>query len=103
LLASGEAFFAEDEAIIEAVYVLEHLAGFDRLAIRILLQAIFGHRAIKCNRPLFQKVLADYCVHPKLAFIDCYLALRSAETKALPLYTFDKKLANQMPQARLVS
>jgi len=49
------------------------------------------------------EVLPIYTAHPKLSFTNCYLATLAQKTGAAPLLTFDKKLANQLPAAQLLS
>jgi predicted nucleic acid-binding protein len=65
--------------------------------------AIVGKNTIQCSRELFKEVLPAYTSHPKLSFVDCYLAILAQRTEAAPLLTFDKKLANQLPTAQLLS
>ena len=65
--------------------------------------AIIGKSTIRCDRDLFIAVLPIYTAHPKLSFVDCYLAALAQRTGAAPLLTFDKKLASQLPAVQLLS
>jgi predicted nucleic acid-binding protein len=62
-----------------------------------------GKDTILCNRELFIEILPIYAGHPKLSFVDCYLEVLARRTGAVPLLTFDKKLANQLSGAQLLS
>lgn len=57
---------------------------------------------INCNKILFEAALPPYVLHPKLSFEACCLASHAGLDDAGPLWTFDKKLANQT-DARLIS
>ena len=65
--------------------------------------AVIGNKAISCNRELFIEILPIYSKHPKLSFVDCYLEVLARRTNTAPLLTFDKKLANQLSGAQLLS
>ena len=103
LVNSGESVVVADAALIETVFVLEKLKKISRETIEKTILAIIGKNTIQCNRELFIEVLPVYSAHSKLSFTDCYLAVLAQRTKAAPLLTFDKKLANQLSSARLLS
>jgi len=103
LVNSGESLVVADAALIETVFVLEKLKKISRETIEKTIMAIIGKNTIQCNRELFNEVLPIYASHPKLSFADCYLAILAQKTGAAPLLTFDKKLANQLPAAQLLS
>ena len=44
-----------------------------------------------------------YLEHPKLSFYDCCLACYAEIKHHEPLFTFDKKLAKQLPQAKALT
>jgi predicted nucleic acid-binding protein len=50
----------------------------------------------------FEAACDIYLRHPKLSFEDCYLVVSAARSSAVPLWTFDKKLAGQT-DARLLT
>ena len=103
LVDSEESVVVADAALIETVFVLEKLKKISRETIEKTIVAIIGKNTIQCNRELFKEVLPIYAAHPKLSFTDCYLAILAQRTGATPLLTFDKKLANQLPAAQLLS
>jgi predicted nucleic-acid-binding protein len=103
LLNSGENFFLEDVALIEVVFVLEKVKKISRPAIEKAVMVIIQKHTIVCNRKLFIEILSAYTAYPKLSFVDCYLEAQARKTKNVPLFTFDKKLANQLFDAKLLS
>jgi len=103
LIDSGDSFSVADAALIETVFVLEKLKKISRETIEKALIAVIGNKAIFCNRELFIEVLSIYTKHPKLSFVDCYLEVLARRTDTAPLLTFDKKLANQLSGAQLLS
>ena len=100
---SGESVAVADAALIETVFVLEKIKKISREIIEKTVMAIIGKSAIRCDRDLFIEVLPMYTAHPKLSFIDCYLAVLAQRTGAAPLLTFAKKLASQLPAPQLLS
>ncbi len=92
-----------DTSIIEVVFVLERHYGFTREQIAVTIQGLIGLPQITCSRALFEKSLPLFAEHPALSFEDCCLAVYAELNGALPLYTFDKKLAHQTPQAQLLT
>jgi predicted nucleic-acid-binding protein len=103
LVDSGESFTVADAALIETVFVLEKLKRISRETIKKAVMAIIGKDTILCNRELFIEVLSIYTKHQKLSFVDCYLEALARKTNTAPLLTFDKKLANQLSGAQLLS
>jgi predicted nucleic-acid-binding protein len=101
LLASSETFLVADAAIIEVIFVLEKVKKIDRALIQKAVLAIMAQANIKCSREVFEETMPVYVSHPKLSVTDCYLSVLAKRDKALPLYTFDRKLSNQL-QAKLV-
>jgi predicted nucleic-acid-binding protein len=102
LLDSPEIFVAADAAVIEVVFVLEKVKKIDRDLIQKAVLAIMTQANIKCSREIFEEVMPSYVNHPKLSFTDCYLSVLAKRDNALPLYTFDRKLSNQL-HAKLLS
>ena len=103
LVNSGESIAVADAALIETVFVLEKLKKINRETIERAVMAVIQKDAIVCNSELFIEVLPIYTRHPKLSFVDCYLEVLARRTETSPLLTFDKKLANQLSGARLLS
>jgi predicted nucleic-acid-binding protein len=103
LINSGGNFAIADAALIETVFVLEKLKKISRETIEKAVTAVIENDAILCNRELFTEILPIYTSHPKLSFVDCYLEAHARKTATVPLLTFDKKLANQLTGAKLLS
>lgn len=59
-------------------------------------------KSIHADEEFFATVCDAYMTHPKLSFTDCLLAETAHASHALPLWTFDEKLATQHPAAQLV-
>jgi len=103
VINSGENIAVADAALIETVFVLEKLKKINRETIEKAIMAIIEKETIICNRDLFKEILPIYTSHAKLSFADCYLEVLARKTENVPLLTFDKKLANQLPGAQLLS
>jgi len=102
----GEAnyqFAIADTAIIELVFVLDRYYGFRRSQTVEAVEGLMKLKEINCNRVLFDIAMPIYIKHPGLSFEDCCLSVYALLDDAEPLWTFDKKLAIQAPNARLVS
>ena len=102
LISSGRSLVVADIAVSELAYVLEKVAGMPRNLVAENVNAILSQAKISCNRALFQKTLALYVTSPALSFNDCYLAAHAQLNNAVPLYTFDKKLAAQAADTMLL-
>lgn len=95
-------FAVSDLAFSEAVFALSRHYTFSREDIRARLLSFMGLRNINCNRVMLVKALDHFVKHPALSFEDCCLAVYAELNEAEPLYTFDKKLANQLPSTKLL-
>lgn len=103
LLERGaERYVVADIAVIEVVFALCRHYGFSREAAAEAITGLLSLTAIDCNRTLFTRALRLFTDRPKLSFEDCCLVAYAESSDAQPLWTFDKKLANQAPAARLV-
>lgn len=91
-----------DIALIETIYGLAYHYELGREAAAHYVNKLFEHPKVSCNYALFQKALVYFVEHPKLSIEDCYLAVHAEESDALPLLTFDRKLAHQLPQTELL-
>jgi len=92
-----------DLAISEVVYVLETSQKHTRQFVAASIRQILAQPNIRCNKVLFYQVLPIYESHPSLSFNDCCLATYAAIDRAEPLWTFDRKFANQSPTAKLAA
>jgi len=56
----------------------------------------------ECQRRLIRPAIDFWQSHPKLSFEDCLIAETARARAAVPLWTFDHKLATQHPAAQEV-
>lgn len=103
LLASGERFAVDDAALIETVFVLERVMGISRPTVAQSIRALISSASLDFHRPLWAALASDCVRHPKVSIADLYLAVRAKADGDDPLYTFDKKLAQQIPGAALIA
>jgi predicted nucleic-acid-binding protein len=92
-----------DVALIETLYTLADWYKLGRPMAISCAESLLQHPKIRADYNLFHKVLRLYETHPALSIEDCYLAVRAHIDDAVPLLTFDKKLANQLPYAELLT
>ena len=95
-------FAVADTAIIELVFVLDRYYRFSRLQISEAIEGLMNLKEINCNGVLFEKALPLYIEHSGLSFEDCCLSVYAQLNDAEPLWTFDKKPANQAPNSKVV-
>jgi len=91
-----------DAAMIESVFSLETSFGLTRREIVLAMSAVLGESAFDLDGSLWFEMFGDYLNHPKLSIMDIYLTHRAQLDSAAPLYTFDRKLANQLENATLL-
>ena len=95
-------FAVADTAIIEVVFVLERHYNFTRTVIADAVEGLMSLTEVNCNRTLFEKALPLFVKSPSLSFEDCCLVMYAELNAAKPLWTFDRKLANQASAAKLI-
>lgn len=95
LLSTGE-FMVADTAAIETLFVLGRNYKMTRESATRVVGEFLRQSNIHCNHALLTKASSLYVAHPALSFEDCCLAAYAEIQKALPLYTFDRKLAHQV-------
>lgn len=105
LLASGGRFILSDFALYETIYVLETVYDKSREEVVDLVSFFLTRydETIQYNHALTSAVFPFYLAHPKLSFADCCLGVQAELDNAEPLFTFDKKLAQQHPSAKLLA
>ncbi len=96
-------FAVADIVIIELVFGLDRYYKFSRPQIAEAVDGLMKLKEINCNRALFEKVLPLFINHSSLSFEDCCLTVYAQLNTAEPLWTFDKKLANQVSSAKLIA
>ena len=95
-------YIFEDAAMMEVVFVLSgNLYRYPRAKIADKIKSIMKIDNIVFNKGIIEGALDIYVSHPKLSFVDCYLAVLTDTSQEKPLWTFDQKLATQCPVARL--
>lgn len=99
---ANSSFSVADTAIIELAFVLQRHYDFTRLQIAEAIGGLMRLREINCNRSLFENVLPLFTERTALSFEDCCLVMYATLNNAEPLWTFDKKLANQAAAASLL-
>ena len=99
--SSDMTFLVSDTAIIELVFVLERYYEFSRALIKEAVEALMGIACISMRSVVIKEALGVYIDCPKLSFEDCFLAEEAAANNAIPLWTFDKKLASQSKHAQI--
>ena len=92
LLAKRARFEVADLAITEMAFVLERVYKMERRMVVEFLSVIIRHPQFICNKNLFERILPLYLSEPTLSINDCALLEYARLNKAVPLYTFDKKL-----------
>lgn len=93
----------EDAAIMEVVFVLmSDFYRFTRQDVADSLKTIMLIDNIYFNKSVISHALDMFIAHPKLSFVDCYLAIMTETSDETPLWTLDQKLAHQSTVAKLV-
>ena len=100
---TSQELLIDDAAIIETVYVLDKVYRQTRKQIVEELTATLSLGRIKSSPLFLSSVLPLYLSHPKLSFVDIYLAEKAEKSHAKPLWTFDKKLSTQLPQPKYLA
>ena len=104
LATPNSTFYLSDLALSEVVYVFATVYEKPREEIVNLLNFFLSrYNNIIYNRELTSSVFPFYLTHSKLSFNDCCLAYYAEATHHEPLFTFDRKLANQSPSAKLLA
>jgi len=95
LITSGAEFEVADTAIIESIYALHEYYKVPRLLVKDTVQALSTNKNLRINALVFDEALKLFVKQPDLSIEDCYLTSLAKNHKAIPLWTFDKKLAEQ--------
>ena len=91
----------EDAAMMEVVFVLSGpIYRYSRQETADSIKTLMLIPNIYFNKGLIEDALNLYVDHPKLSFVDCYLAAVTNISDEQPLWTLDHKLAAQCPIAR---
>jgi len=103
LIANGKDFAVSDTAFIEVMFVLERHYQYSRSEIKKAIKYVMRHPKVHSKEQIISETLELFSANTALSPEDCYLAIKAKNYNALPLWTFDKKLAKQSSGlARLV-
>jgi len=93
----------DDQAIVEVAFALERHYQVARADCQMMVEAVLNLRTVAGDYTAIRAALNVWATHPKLSLPDCYVAEKALAAGAVPLWTFDRKLASQHPAARLAS
>lgn len=97
----NQIFYVSDMVVAEVIYNLK-ISHIRRSSLVGAVQKLAERRNILMNNFVVDTVLPYFAEHPALSFVDCYVAMEAEERGREPLWTFDRKLANQHPSAKMV-
>lgn len=102
---SNTTHYLSSQAILECAYVMEIVEEMPRAGIAESLRLFLARYSgvIEYDREMLNLAIPVYLEHPKLSWVDCALAAEAELKHREPLFTFDKKLANQISNAKLLS
>lgn len=95
LMDSNHTLHISDYVFSEIEYLFARGLNMSRENIAHQFALLLDNPVFNCNRGMMNQVMPLYLDRPGLSFIDCCLAVQAELNGAAPLYTFDKKLANQ--------
>ena len=100
----GSLHYFSNQALLECVYVMEKVNDMPRqeVADHITFFLARYNDTILYDNELVRIAFPLYLAHPKLSWTDCALAAEAEVRHHEPLMTFDRKLAAQAPQAKMV-
>ncbi|MGB4796247.1 MAG: PIN domain-containing protein [Candidatus Saccharimonadales bacterium] len=102
VMSGKDMLHVADMVLEEIAYVMERVIGLPRSMVANNFRAIMAQANVNCNRSVLSGALPLYEKHTALSFVDCCLAVYAELNGAIPLLTFDKKLARQLPNVELV-
>lgn len=102
LFDSHSSIHISDLSLVESAFVLTKHYKLSRAQTCHTLRNLISQPNINCNKELFKQAFEAYENHPSLSLEDCCLTLYAQLNNAAPLFTFDKKLANQLPNTKLL-
>jgi len=98
----GKRYQVADAVWIEVACALEHHYAMSRADVSQAITSLLDLDAIAANRSTMIQTCTEFRAHARLTFVDCYLVAQARGASAIPLYTFDRKLAKQLPNATAV-
>ena len=100
-IGSNSTIIISDIAIIETIFALDRYYGMPRPEIAKVIISLLNNPKFKYNKEPFKEAIFNYTNHPALSIEDCFMSAQ-AKISNSELYTFDKKLANQIKNAKLL-
>lgn len=91
-----------DLVFSEVEYVLSKGYGLRRGIVADNIRAIINLETVNCNKTMLRQVLPFYEKYKSVSFVDICLAVQARLNDAQPLYTFDKRLARDLKEAKLL-
>ncbi len=89
----------EDAVLFECVWIMSgKMYRFDRQLVGKLLLGLTSIPQIICNKAMLEKAIPLYVSHKKISFVDACLTAYAESNNAVPLLTFDRKLAETAPK-----
>ena len=102
ILNQEQPFYISDLVLAEVVFNLQG-TKMPRKNIVSILSRLFDLPNVHVNHTILDQALPFYEDHPALSFVDCMAAAYAKAENKTPLWTFDRKLANQHPSAKLLA
>lgn len=101
----GTLHYLSSQAILECIYVMEIAMEIPRAEVVDLMNLFLTRysASLEYDREMTKLAFPVYLENPKLSWVDCALAAEAETKHREPLFTFDKKLASQLAQAKLLS
>lgn len=99
----GRRYYVSLECFTELEHLLRSYYGLPRELIVGHFQVILSGEQFEVDEKIMQPIMKAYAAHPALSFVDCSLVTLAKLSGHAPIYTFDGKLAGQLPHAELVS
>lgn len=96
--------YLSTQVISEMFFTLEKTYDLTRDRVANLISFFLARYdgIVEYDHNLTKIAIPTYISHPKLSWTDCALAAEAEIKHHEPLWTFDKKLASQLPQAKLM-
>ena len=102
LFADGsQTLYVSDLVFAEVIFNLQ-TRKIPRADIVAVMNGLIEMPNVEVSKLVSEKVLPFYAEHPALSFVDCYAAFEAEKRGREPLFTFDRKLANQHPSAKML-
>ena len=96
--------YLSNQAILECICIMEITLEMPREEIADLMNLFLTRYSgrIDYDYEMARIAFPYYLNHPKLSWADCALSAEAKIKNHEPLFTFDRKLANQIPNAKIL-